>query len=122
MDLSILAVVGRVLIGLLFLGIGVRLLAARPQVAALLAAKKIPQPALVALSGGVIEVVLGLLAIAGIETAFVALAMAVFVVAATLMVHDFWNSSGARRSLEVNTVLTHGLVVGGLLLMAAYPW
>lgn len=122
MDLSILAIAARVLVGLIFVVIGVRLLLGRSLVAALLAQKRIPAPAFVTLAGAAIEIVLGLLMIAGIMPSLVSIAMAVFVVAATVMVHDFWRLKGQRRAIEVNTVLTHTLVVGGLLAMAAYPW
>ncbi|MBN8999030.1 MAG: DoxX family protein [Rhizobiales bacterium] len=122
MDPALLALAGRILVGVIFVVVGVRLLMARSAVASLLATKKVPQPAFVALAGGSIEIVLGALAVTGIATRLVALAMIVFVVAATVMVHDFWNIQGSRRALEVNTVLTHGLVVAGLLIMAAYPW
>ncbi|MBB3929239.1 putative oxidoreductase [Kaistia hirudinis] len=122
MDLSLLAVAARLVVGLMFVVIGLRLLLGRSLVAALLATKRIPAPAFVALAGGVIEILLGLLMIAGVMPAYVAIAMAVFVVVATIMVHDFWHLKGQRRALEINTVLTHMLVVGGLLCMAAYPW
>lgn len=122
MDLSILAIAARLLVGLIFVVIGVRLLLGRSLVAALLAQKRIPAPAFVTLAGAAIEIVLGLLMIAGIMPSLVSIAMAVFVVAATVMVHDFWRLKGQRRAIEVNTVLTHTLVVGGLLAMAAYPW
>jgi len=122
MDLSLLAVVARLVVGLMFVVIGLRLLLGRSLVAALLATKRIPAPAFVALAGAAIEIVLGLLMIAGVMPAFVAIAMAIFVIVATVMVHDFWRLKGQRRALEINTVLTHTLVVGGLLAMAAYPW
>jgi len=121
-ETSVLALAGRILVGLLFVVIGARLLLARHPVAGLLATKKMPLPLFVASAGGVIEICLGAAAIAGFALQLTFPAMALFVVAATAMVHDFWNLAGQARAQEVNHVLVHGLVVGGLLVMAAYPW
>ena len=121
-ETSVLALAGRILVGLLFVVIGARLLLARHPVVGLLAAKKIPLPLFVASAGGLIEIGLGVAAVMDLAPRFVFLAMALFVIAATAMVHDFWNLAGQARAQEVNHVLVHGLVVGGLLVMAAYPW
>jgi len=59
MDPALLALAGRILVGVIFVVVGVRLLMARSAVASLLATKKVPQPAFVALAGGSIEIVLG---------------------------------------------------------------
>ncbi len=122
MDPTFLASAGRVLVGALFVGIGVRLLLSRRPVAMLLATKSIPQPLAVTVIGGAIEIVLGLAALAGVGLPIVFLGMAAFVIVATLMVHDFWRKRGMARALETNIVLSHALLVGGLLVMAAYPW
>ncbi len=50
-ETSFLALAGRILMGLLFVVIGIRLLMARRPVAGLLATKKIPLPLFVAVSG-----------------------------------------------------------------------
>ncbi len=122
MDLTMLGSAGRILVGGLFVAIGIRLVLGRRPVAMLLATKRVPQPLAVTVIGGAIEIVLGLAALAGVFLPYVFLAMAVFVIAATLMVHDFWRKRGTARSLELNIVLSHALLVGGLLVMAAYPW
>ncbi|SHG01931.1 putative oxidoreductase [Kaistia soli DSM 19436] len=122
MDLTNVALVGRLLVGALFVVIGVRLLIGRRPVAMLLGSKRLPQPLGIAIIGGGIEIVLGLAAIVGVALPAVFVAMALFVVAATAMVHDFWNKKGMARTLDVNVVLSNGLIVGGLMVMAAYPW
>ena len=122
MTLASLALLGRIIVGLVFAVIGVRLLIGRAKVAMLLGVKRIPQPMVVAVAGGVFEIAAGLAVLAGLYLPAVFVAMALFVIVATLMVHDFWNKQGAARMIETNTVLTHCLVVGGLLCLAAYPW
>ncbi len=122
MDLTVLATLGRLLVGTLFVAIGVRLFLGRRPVAMLLGTKRIPQPGMVVVIGAAIEIVLGLAALAGVALPAVFLAMAAFVIAATAMVHDVWRKKGMARALEMNIVLSHALLVGGLLVMAAYPW
>ncbi|MBZ9935542.1 DoxX family membrane protein [Mesorhizobium sp. BR1-1-16] len=122
MDLTNAAFAGRILVGALFVVIGVRLVIGRRAVAMLLGSKKLPQPLAIAIAGGCVEIVLGLAALAGLALPAVFVAMALFVIAATAMVHDFWNKKGMARTLDVNVVLSHGLIVGGLIVMAAYPW
>jgi len=122
MDLEILAVVGRLIVGLAFILTAIRLFLARVPVAGLLGQKGVPYPSLVPTVGAAIEIGLGVLALVGWAPPVVFLAMAAFVVAATAMVHDFWRQTGPQRAQEVNTVLAHSLIVGGLFVMAAYPW
>jgi putative oxidoreductase len=113
-----LASVGRVLIGGAFLFSGIRLLMSLPLVSGLLAAKRVPFPKLMAVAGGMFGVVMGLLAIAGFWLPAVALALAVFIVAATLMVHDFWNEEGEQRFADLNAVISNVIIVGALLALA----
>ena len=122
MTIASLAFFGRILVGLLFILIGTRLLLIRHDVAQLLASKGIPRPLTVTLLGASSEIVLGVLAVLGIGLPVVFLVMAVFVIAATLMVHDFWRQEGLMRVIDTNAVLANSLVVGGLLGLAGYPW
>ncbi len=118
MDFGVLALVGRVLIGGAFVFSGVRMLMNLPLVSGLLAAKRVPFPQVVATAGGIFEVVMGLAAISGVWFPAVAVALAVFIVAATLMVHDFWNEEGAQRFTDVNAVISNVIIVGALLALA----
>lgn len=122
MDLANVALAGRLVVGALFVVIGVRLLIGRRAVAMLLGSKGLPQPLAITIVGGTLEILLGLAALVGLVLPAVFVAMALFVIAATAMVHDFWNKKGMARTLDVNVVLSHGLIVGGLMVMAAYAW
>lgn len=118
MDIGILADIGRVLVGAAFLVSGVRILMAVPMLGGLLAAKGVPYPVFVAGAGGVIEVVLGLAAIAGFWFPVVALLLAAFVVVATVMVHNFWTEDGAQRGADINAVISNVIIVGALIALA----
>ncbi len=119
LDPALLLLIARVLIGGAFFVIGIRILLSLKLVAGFLAAKNIPYPTFVAASGAAIEIVLGALAIAGIALPAVSIGLALFVVAATLMGHDFWNQKGPQRSMELGTAISHLIMVGGLLSLAA---
>lgn len=118
MDLGILVVVGRALIGGAFVFSGVRILQNVPMMTGLLAAKGVPYPRLVLMAGGIFEIVMGLAAISGMWFPAVAIALAIFIVAATLMVHDFWREEGAQRVADVNAVISNVIIVGALLALA----
>jgi putative oxidoreductase len=118
MDLGVLALIGRVLVGAAFLFSGVRMLINLPLIGGLLAAKGVPYPRLVGAAGGVFEMVMGLAAVVGVWFPGVAIALAVFIVAATIMVHDFWNAEGMQRITDVNAVISNVIIVGALLGLA----
>lgn len=122
MDLSLLAVIGRLLVGATFVFSGIRIVLARQAVAGLLTAKGVPAPLFVTLSGAVIEIVLGACLVLGLMVPLAAFLLAIFVVAATIMVHDFWRQQGMGRMQDENTAISNALIVGGLLVISGYPW
>jgi putative oxidoreductase len=118
MDLGTLVLVGRLLIGGAFLVSGMRLLKYLSMVGGLLAAKGVRYPRFIAGAGGVFEIVMGLAAISGIWFPIVAVSLAVFIVAATVMAHDFWNEEGIQRFADINAVIANTIIVGALLAVA----
>jgi putative oxidoreductase len=118
MELDLLVLVGRLLIGGAFLVSGIRLLKYLPMVSGMLAAKGVPYPRFVAAAGGVFEVVMGLIAMSGVWFPAVAIALAVFIVVATVMAHDFWNEEGMQRFADINAVIANTIIVGALLTLA----
>ncbi len=118
MSLGILVVLGRLLIGGAFVFSGVRILQNLPAMTGLLAAKGVPYPRLVLMAGGAFEIVMGLAAISGVWFPAVAIALAIFIVAATLMVHNFWREEGPQRVADINAVISNVIIVGALLALA----
>jgi putative oxidoreductase len=118
MDFSLLTDIGRVLIGVAFVVSGVRILIELPMVSGLLATKRVPYPSFVGAAGGAFEVVAGAIVIAGFWTPVMMLLLAAFVVAATVMVHDFWNAQGAERAVDTNAVISNVIIVGALVAVA----
>jgi putative oxidoreductase len=118
MGLDLLVLVGRLLIGGAFLVSGIRLLKYLPMVSGMLAAKGVPYPRFVAAAGRVFEVVMGLVAMSGVWFPVVTIALAVFIVAATVMAHDFWNEEGMQRFADINAMIANTIIVGALLTLA----
>jgi putative oxidoreductase len=118
MGLDLLVLVGRLLIGGAFLVSGIRLLKYLPMVSGMLAAKGVPYPRFVAAAGGVFEVVMGLVAMSGVWFPVVTIALAVLIVAATVMAHDFWNEEGMQRFADINAMIANTIIVGALLTLA----
>ena len=116
---SILILAATVLAGSAFLVTGMRMHANIDMVAGILAAKGIPYPRFVAMSGAAIEVVLGGLMIVGVWLPAISIALAVFVLAATAMVHDFWRQTGQQRETDLGIAIANLIMVGGLLGLAA---
>lgn len=118
MEFGLLVLVGRLLIGGALLVSGIRLLKYLPMVSGLLAAKGVPYPRFVAAAGGVFEVLMGLVVVSGVWFQAVATMLAVFIVAATVMVHDFWNEEGMQRFADINAVIANTIIVGALVALA----
>lgn len=82
--------------------------------------KGIPAPSLSVLSSGVLLVLASVGIIVGIYPVISAGALAVFLIVATPLFHDFWNTSGEDRQNELNHFLKNvGLLGGTLVLLAA---
>lgn len=119
MDLQTLAFVGRIIIGAAFIWSGIRMVMNLAMVAALLQSKRVPAPMFVATSGATIEVVLGALLLVSLWVPIISVALAVFVVAATVMVHNPIGLVGKERGEAINVIISNLLIVGGLLALAA---
>jgi len=122
LDPSLLLLAARVLVGGAFVVSGVRMALDQKGVTGFLTGKGVPYPAFVTLSGTAIEIVLGLAVIAGLWLPWVSLALAVFIVAATVMGHNFLREVGPARGGDINAVIANTIVVGGLLALAAASW
>ncbi len=116
---SLLVLAASILVGGAFVATGMRLYANAEAAARILAGKNIPNPLFVVKAGAVIEIVLGALAVMGLFLPWVSLALAVFVLAATAMVHDFWRQSGQQREADLSIAIANLIMVGGLLGLAA---
>jgi putative oxidoreductase len=117
---EVLLVLGRFLLGGLFVYGGVHHLFAIPALTEVIAARGVPAPRLVLLVGSAFQFVAGLLLILGLFIAPAALALVLFTLTASVMLVNFWDMEGPARDAAVNVWLSNLAIVGGLLITAAH--
>jgi putative oxidoreductase len=114
-----LVVVGRALLGCLFVAGGLRHVTIFDAIAKDMAKRGVPLPRLALAAGTAFQIVAGTLLILGIFVVPAALGLIVFTIAATVMMLNFWNMEGETRVWCVNNWLSNIGIIGGLLLVAA---
>jgi len=117
---ELLLVIGRLLLGGIFVFAGMRHLFIIPGVSQAIAQRGVPAPRLVLVSGTVFQIAAGLLLILGIVVPIAALGLAIFTIAASVMLLNFWSMEGAAREGALNGWLSNLGVIGGLLIVAAH--
>jgi putative oxidoreductase len=117
---QMLLVLGRLLLGGLFVFGGVRHLFIIPAVTQAIAARGVPAPRLVLLVGSAFQFVAGLLLMLGLFVAPAALGLVLFTLAASVMLLNFWDLDGAAREAAINVWQSNIAIIGGLLIAAAH--
>ncbi len=115
-----LALVGRLLLALLFLPAGISKIAGFAGTAGYIASKGLPAPELGVVIAIVMEVGGSLALIAGLKTRIAALALAAFTLVATFVFHNFWGVAADQAMVQQLMFYKNIAVVGGLLVLAAY--
>lgn len=118
--LAALPFLGRLCLGGAFVFAGLRNLGNLPALTGALAARGVPAAKLVLMAGVGLQCVAGALFAAGLLTAYAAVALVVFLIAATVIFHNFWDHSGADRSARVNGVVSNIALAGSFLLAMAH--
>lgn len=115
-----LALVGRLLLALLFLPAGISKIAGFAGTSGYIASKGLPLPELGVVIAIVMEIGGSLALIAGLKTRIAALALAVFTLVATFVFHNFWGVPADQAMVQQLMFYKNIAVVGGLLLLAAH--
>jgi putative oxidoreductase len=119
-DLSyMLLVVGRVLLGGLFVVGGVHHFFDLPPITEMMKARGVPEPRLVLIAGSVFQIVAGLLLMLGLWVAAAAFGLIVFTVAASVMLLNFWSMDGEARIGARSAFQANMGIIGGLLIAAS---
>jgi putative oxidoreductase len=117
----IIPLVGRILIGLIFLVAGVRKVMGFAFTVAYLAKLGFPAPEVMAVIAIIIEIGGSILLIVGWRTRWAAWLLVLFVVIAAFAAHRFWEITDAGQfSNQMNHFLKNLSVVGGLLYVATF--
>lgn len=115
-----LALVGRLLLALLFLPAGISKIAGFAGTTGYIASKGLPLPELGVIIAILVEVGGSLALIAGFRIRMAALALAVFTLVATFLFHNFWGVPADQAMVQQLMFYKNIAVVGGLLLLAAH--
>lgn len=115
-----MALVGRILLALLFIPAGWAKIGGFAGTAGYIASKGLPMPEVLAAAAVVIELGLGLLLLVGWQARWAALGIAIFVAVITPIFHGYWAMPEAQQMMQKQAFWKNIAVVGGLLMVAAF--
>jgi putative oxidoreductase len=114
-----LLLVGRILLGGIFVISGYGKVMGVAAFAASLESKGVPFASGLALIGACVEFFGGLAIVLGIEVRYAAALMIAFVIVATLISHRFWELQGALRQAQATQFSKNMAIIGGFVLLLA---
>jgi putative oxidoreductase len=115
-----LPLIGRILIGALFVVAGIGKVTGFAGTAGYLAKLGFPASEAMTVLAIAFELGGGLLLIIGWQTRWVAWALILFTVVATFAAHRFWDFEGGQRTMQMTHFLKNFAIVGGLLMFACF--
>jgi putative oxidoreductase len=115
---SQMLLIGRVLLGLLFLVAGIRKIMLYSGSAAYFTKLGFPAPEAMTVLAILIELGGAALLILGWQTRRIAWLLVLFVIIATAMAHRFWEFDAAQYANQMNHFLKNVAIIGGLLYVA----
>jgi putative oxidoreductase len=116
---ELLRVVGRVLIGGLFLVGGLHHFFTLPALTSALAARGVPAARLVLISASVFQAIAGLAFMLGVWMIAATIGLVVFTIVASYLFLNFWDMQGVERETARIGLQTNLAVIGGLLVAAS---
>jgi putative oxidoreductase len=120
--MDVVALIGRILFALLFLGSAFGHLTQAGAMAGYAASRGLPRPKLAVLGSGVLILVGGLLVLLGIWIDLGALLLVVFLIPTAFLMHPFWKETDAmaKQNEMVSFQKDIALAGGALLILALY--
>ncbi|MBC7602816.1 MAG: DoxX family protein [Ramlibacter sp.] len=115
-----LALIGRVLVALLFVPAGFSKIAGFAGVVGYIQSKGVPLPEVSAAIAIFAELGLGLMLLIGWQARWAALGLAIFVGVITPIFHNFWAADAAQVMMQQQAFFKNIAVLGGLLVIAAF--
>jgi putative oxidoreductase len=116
---STLLFLGRLLLGGAFVLAGLRNIQNAAFLTGLMAARGVPQARLALWAGIVLQVIAGVLVMAGLWTALAYAVLVLFLIVATPMFHNFWDHQGADRASRINGFVGNVALSGSFLTLIA---
>ncbi|MEF9996737.1 MAG: DoxX family protein [Burkholderiaceae bacterium] len=116
---SLIALVGRLLLALMFIFAGVAKIGDFAGTAGYIATQGLPLASALAAAAIVLEIGAGLALIVGFKTRAAALALAIFTLVASFIFHNFWVLPADSQTLQMLMFMKNIAVTGGLLMVVA---
>ncbi|MEI9427811.1 DoxX family protein [Mesorhizobium sp. Cs1299R1N3] len=116
---STLLFLGRLLLGGAFVFAGLRNIQNAAFLSGLMVARGVPQARLALWAGIVLQIIAGVLVMAGLCTAIACAVLVMFLVVATPMFHNFWDHQGPDRATRINGFVGNVALSGGFLTLIA---
>jgi len=117
---SVLWLVGRVLLGGLFVVGGVHHFFGLGGIAQFMASRGVPAAKLVLIVGSIFQTVAGLALIVGYQAFWAAIGLIVFTLIASAIFLNFWGLQGEARGNAIKGWQSNMAIIGGLLVAAAH--
>ena len=117
--IELVAVIGRLLLGGLFVVGGVHHFFIAPMIADAIDKRGVPFPKFVFWAGTIFQLVAGACLMVGFYVIYAAAGLIGFTLAASVMMLNFWNMQGQDRTNAINGWLSNFAIIGGLLLAMA---
>ncbi len=120
--MDVVALIGRILFAMLFIGSGVAHVMKADMMAGYAASKGVPQAKLATIGSGLLIIVGGLMVLLGLYADLGALLLVIFLVPTAILMHAFWKETDpAAKQLEMVSFQKDIALAGAaLLIMALY--
>ncbi len=115
-----IALVGRILLGLMFVMSGFGKIIGFEGTAGYIGSRGLPLPELVAALTIVVELGGGLMLLLGLYSRWAGLALAGFSILAAVLFHDYWNADAASHMGQYINFWKNVSIAGGMLLVTAF--
>jgi len=114
------ALIGRLLIGAIFLVSGFAKLTDTSGTVAHMEAAGIPYAHTLAIVAGIAEIAGGLSLVFGLLTRIGAIGLILFMIPTTIIFHGFWNFEGTEQKMQMVNFMKNLAIIGGLFMVAAF--
>ena len=115
---SMMVVIGRILMSVIFIVSGIGKITGFHGYVGMMNAKGIPLPAAALVVVIIIELVGGLMLLAGIEARWTAIVLFVYLIPISIVIHNFWAAPADQRVMQEVNFLKNVAIMGGLLAFA----
>ena len=119
MPTDFVLIIARILMGAPFVIAGIRNFRNLDRLVGLMESRKVPNARIATIAGVTVQLVSGLLIVIGVLTPWAALGEAIFLAAATLIIHPYWMYPKDEQFPHINACIVNTALVGGFLMLFA---